>query len=51
MTTKKYKFSVWLKNGRHVNAIIEARNMSEAIHMAEAQYSDAKHVACMGEMR
>ena len=49
-TTKRYKFSIWTKDGHHISPIIEAANMSEAIRIAKAQYSDAKQVSCMGEV-
>jgi len=50
-TTKKYKFSVWTKDGRHANAIIEATSMSEATRLAKLQFAAAKSVSCMGEVR
>ncbi len=48
---KKYKFTVWTKDGHCIHPVIEAANMGEATRIAKAQYSDAKTVAFAGEVR
>ncbi len=44
MSTKKYRFVVWSKNGTTFSVIIEAESRTDAERAVKAQYPDARQV-------
>ena len=50
MEMKRYEFIVTLANGTTVKTVESGRTPSEAQQIVESQHSDAKNVACRGEV-
>ena len=51
MGLKKFEFIVWPKQGAPARPIIEATSFGEAIRIAKAQFSDARSVNFVREVR